>query len=283
MANANDLATIFAGFDRCEGHVLDSGGVAGGTSGTVASGAAGSPGFRVLAVKDAQNVGAPEPDAVPITGDDAYQSGFIFPSAQVRKFTLTAAVQGLDINGYLNSTSPYSVGNSEVGFLDATPFNTLSLCLVLTSQGKSAQGSDLGLGMFNGYIIPQIQGVPLGRQTMQERAAGINRIGFVENQSAQFPWGETFNINVHKISQAVLIPWTASYRVAIHRFTGDGATTIFGPLLYQPASTSTADVVVYKNGYKLTSGVTIQQTAQTVTIAGAPALNDKIVVYYQHL
>ena len=283
MANANDLAQVFAGFDRAEGHVLDSAGVIGGTSGTVASGAAGSPGFRILAAKDAQNAGAPDADAVAITGDDAYQAGFIFPSAQVRRFTLTASVLGLDINAYMSNINAYAVGNSEVGFLDANPFTTLSLAIILTSQAKSAQGSDLGQGMFGGYIIPQIQGVPLGRQTLQERQAGINRIGFVESQAAQFPWGETFKLGTHGIVTATLIPWMSSYRKALHRFTGDGATTVFGPLLYQPATTSLSDVVVYKNGYRQTSGITIQQSAQTITFAPAPANNDKIAVYYDHL
>lgn len=280
---ANDLASIFAGFDRAEGHVLDSTGIIGGTSGTVAVGAAGSPGFRILAVKDAQNAGSPDADAVPITGDDVYQGGFIFPSAQVRKFTLTAAVQGLDVNSYMNNISPYAIGNSEVGFLDATPFTTLNLALILTSQQKSAQGGNQGLGMFGGYIIPEIQGVPLGRQTFQERAAGINRIGFVESQAAQFPWGETFKLGVHQILSAVLIPWLSAYRKALHRFTGDGATTTFGPLLYQPATTSLSDVVVYINGYKQTAGITVNQSAQTLTFAPAPANNAKIAVYYDHL
>lgn len=282
MANANDLAVIFAGFDRMEGHVLDSAGVIGGTSGTVASGAAGSNGFRVLAAKDAQNVGAPDPDAVPVTGDDSYQGGFIFPSAAVRKFTLTAAVLGLDINSYMNNIAAYPIGNSEVGFLDASPFTTLPLALILTSQAKSAQGSDQGQGMFSGYIIPQIQGVPLGRQTLQERIAGINRIGFVESQAAQFPWGETFRLTIHGIQSAVLIPWMSSYRKAMFRATGDASTTVFGPLLYQPATTSLLDVVVYVNGYKQTAGVTVQQTAQTITFGSAPALNAKIVAYYDH-
>lgn len=279
----NDLAVVFAGFDRMEGHVLDSAGIIGGTTGTVSSGAVGSPGFRMLAVKDAQNIGAPEPDAVPITGDDDYQAGFLFPSAQVRKFVATMAVLGLDINAILNGSNAYAIGNSEAGFLDASPFTVLNLAILTTSQAKSAQGSDQGQGMFSGYIVPQIQGVPLGRQTMQERAAGISRIGFVQSKSAQFPWGETFTLGVHKILQAVLIPWISQYRKAMHRFTGDGATTVFGPLLYTPASSSLSDVVVYKNGYKFTSGVTVQTTAQTITISPAPASNDKIVVYYDHL
>jgi hypothetical protein len=279
----NDLAVLMAGFDRMEGHLTDSGGIIAGTTGTVASGAVGSPGFRVLAGKDAPNVGVPDADAIPITGDDDYQGGFIFPSAAVRRFIHTAAVLGLDINAIMNGSTAYAVGNSEVGFLDASPFTVLSMALILTSQAKSAQGADQGQGLFSGYIIPQIQGVPLGRQTLQERIAGISRIGFIESKASQFPWGETFTLGVHKITQAVLIPWISQYRKAFHRFTGDGATTVFGPLLYQPATTSLLDVVVYVNGYKQTSGITVQQGAQTITFAPAPATNAKIVVYYDHL
>lgn len=281
---ANDLAVIMAGFDRMEGQVLDTAGVIGGTTGTVAPGATGSNGFRVLGGKDAQNVGAPDPEVTPDTGDDSYLGGFIFPSAQARKFIHTAAVLGLDINGIINSTLPYAIGSAEVGFLDVQPFLTISMALILTSQAKSAQGSNLGQGEFSGYIIPQIQGVPLGRQTLQERAAGISRIGFVESQAAQFPWGETFKLGVHAVQTAILIPWIAPYRLAMYRATGDGSTVTFGPLLYQPASVNIAtDVSIYVNGYKQSAGVTVNQTAQTITFISPPANGSKICIIYGHL
>lgn len=280
---SNDLATIFAGFDRCEGHVLDVAGVIAGTAvAGPATGAAGSPGFRLLGIKDAANIGVPDPVDTPITGDDHYIGTFLYPSAAARKFTLTAAVQGLDINQILGNGNAMAIGNSEVGFYDNVPFAPVNVALIVTSQSKSAQGSNVGLGLWGGYILPQIQIVPLGRQTLQERAAGIMRFGVIESQGAAYPWGETFQQGVHGITQAVEIAWTANNRKAMHRFTGDGATTIFGPLLYPPATTSLNDVVVYKNGYRLTAGVTVNIAAQTLTFAPAPANNDKIAVYYDH-
>lgn len=279
---SNDLTTIFAGFDRCEAMVLDSAGVMSGVSPTLATGATGSSGFRLLAAKDAQNLGAPEPEVVAITGDDAYQGGFIFPSAQPRQFMLTAAVMGFDVNAYMGVGQPYAIGNAEVSVLDSTPFGPINLAMIVTSQQKSAAGSNIGVGLFGGHIIPQIQGIPLGRQTYQERAAGIMRFKFIMSQAAQFPWGETFRPNTNQINAnlATYVPWTANYRKAFFTARGDAATTTFGPHRYQAASTSLSDFVVYVNGYRRTANVTVNQSAQTFTFSVAPAASDKICVWY---
>lgn len=279
----NDLSFITAGLDRIEGQVLDTNGIIAGTTGTVASGAAGSAGFRILGAKEAQNIGAPSPDIVPVTGDDAYLGGFIFPSAAARQFALVCAVMGFDVQGYLGSGSPYNIGNSSVGFIDVSPFAPVNVALITNNQAKSQQAGNVGNGIWSGYILPKVQGIPLGRESMQERAAGAIRMAFIISPTDRFPWGETFNPSVHTISTAVYVPWSGNNRKAFQRFTGDNTTTVFGPLLYTPASSSLNDVVVYVNGYRRTSGITISTTAKTLTFSPAPASNDVIAVYYDHV
>lgn len=279
---SNDLAVIMAGFDRIEAHVLDSSGVIAGL-GNLLPGQS-SNGFRLLAVKNAPNIGVPNADTTAITGDDDYQGGFGFPSQQVRQTVAEFAVEALDVNGYLGGGSPYAIGNSEVGFLDASPFAPSNLAIIANGQAKSAQGANLGLGLFTGMIFPQIQGIPLGRQNMQERAAGNNRIQLIASKAAQFPWGETFQQAVHTIITAVQVPFIANNRKAMWAARGDGVTTVFPTdLLYTPASSSLSDVVVYKNGYKMTTGVTVSVANKRLTFSPAPANNDKLACYYDHI
>lgn len=279
----NDLSFITAGLDRIEGQVLDTNGIIAGTSGTVASGAAGSPGFRILGAKEAQNIGAPAPDIVPVTGDDAYLGGFIFASAAARQFALVCAVMDFSTQQYLGSGNAYNVGNSSISFIDVTPFAPVNVALITNNQAKSQQAGNVGTGIWSGYILPKVQGIPLGRETMQERAAGAIRMAFILSPSDRFPWGETYNQSVHGVQTSVYNPWSANNRKAFHRFTGDGSTTVFGPLQYTPASTSLNDVVVYVNSYRRTTGITVSTTAKTLTFSPAPSNNDVIAVYYDHV
>lgn len=279
---SNDLSWLGAGLDRVEGHVLDSNGYIAGTTGTVAGGAAGSPGFRLVGAQ-AFPAAAPSPVTVPIEGDDSYMGGFVYPSAAIRGAKLTAAVQGLDINQILGSGNSYNIGNSSIGFIDVMPFSPVNVALIVTSQAKSQQAGNIGNGIWSGVIIAKCQGIPTGRETFAARQAGAFAWEFVFSPSDRLPWGETFNPTVHGINTDIFTPWSANYRKAMHRFTGDNATLAFGPLLYTPASTSLLDVVVYKNGYRQTTGVTINATTKFITFGSAPATNDVIAVYYDHV
>jgi len=146
---SNDLSWLSGGFDRIEGHVLDANGIIAGTTGTVATGATGSPGFRIFGAK-AFPAAVPAPVTVPDTGDDSYLGGFVFPSAAVRAARLTGAIQDLNVNQYLGSGNAYAIGNSEIGFLDVTPFSPVNVMLITTAQAKSQQAGNLGNGIYSG-------------------------------------------------------------------------------------------------------------------------------------
>jgi hypothetical protein len=279
---SNDLQWITAGLDRIEGHVLDSNGIIGGTTGTVATGAAGSSGFRILGAKEAANIGAPAPEITPVTGDDAYLGGFIFPSGNARQFLLTAAVIDLQVGQYFGAGNSQNVGNSSLGFLDVLPFSLINVALITVSQSKSQASGNVGTGIWSGFILPKVQAFPLGRETQSERAAVASRWQFVISISDRLPWGETFTTGVHGIQQANYVQWSSNNRKTFHRFNGDGGTTVFGPLKYVPASSSLLDVVVYKDNYRQTSGITINTTTKQLTFTPAPGNNSVIAVYYDH-
>lgn len=277
----NDLQWVMAGLDRVEGMVLDSSGNICGTTSTAPTGAAGSNGFRILGAKEAP-VSAPDPTTVPVTGDDNYIAGFVFASDAVRSFILTAAVQDLNVAQYMGSGNAYAIGNSQVGFVDGQPFGPINVALLFNSQLKSQTPGNVGQGIWGGIIVPRAQGIPLGRQTSAERAAGIMRYSFTFSMADRFPWGETFNSSVHGVSQSSHMPWSANNRKAWFRATGNAALTTFGPLTYTPASTSLNDFVVYVNGYRRTANITVDTVNKQFTFTSPPANNDVIAVFYDH-
>lgn len=289
MAN-NVLKYIAAGFDRLEGQILDGNNIANGTSPStqVATGAVGSPGFRITGVKTSA-ITVPEPDVVPVTGDDSYLAGFIFPSANVRSFDIEAAIEDLTNITYFQQTKTYNIGNASVGVLDIPTPTLPSISLIAVSNAKSEQTGSVGNAQFAGVLIPVCQIFPLGRTTFSERAAGVFRARVVMTQGQAFPWGETFTTTNVGTTAGTVVEWSAPHRKAIHRFTGDNGTLTFGPLNYIPASTSLNDVIVYvvdaTTGVPTiqTSGVTINQAAKTLTFAVAPTTNSKIVVFYDYV
>jgi hypothetical protein len=99
----------------------------------------------------------------------------------------------------------------------------------------------------------------------------------------RFPWGETFNSSVHGVNSASMMFWSANNRKGWFAATGNNAILTFGPLKDTPASTSLLDVAVYVNGYRQTTGVTIDATNKTITFGSAPASNAVIAVFYDHL
>lgn len=278
----NVLEWITAGLDRVEMHVLDSNGVIGGTTGTVTNGAVGSPGFRLYGAKVAP-ITAPDPDTVPVTGDNVYLGGFVFPSAATRTFRLDGAISELNVNQLLGTGKTYNVGNSSLGFLDVTPFSPVNVALIAVSDAKSQQAGSVGQGLYGGIIVPKAQGIPTGRETMQERAAGMFRWTFIMSLTDSFPWGETFNATTHGVTGATYIPWSSTYRKSFHRFNGDNATLAFGPLQYTPASTSVNDVIVYLNGYRVYTGYTVSQATKMITFGSAPGTGVPICVYYDYV
>lgn len=278
----NDLQWVMAGLDNVVGMVLDSSGNICGTSSTAPTGAAGSNGFRILGAKEGAAT-VPPPEITPVTGDDSYLAGFVFPSAAARTFALTCAVQDLNVNSYMGNGNAYAVGNSEIGFLDVQPFAPVNVALLFNSQQKSQTPGNVGGGIWGGVIVPRAQGIPTGRETFAERAAGIMRYVFVFSIADRFPWGETFNSSVHGVNSASMMPWSGNNRKAWFRATGNGALTTFGPLTYTPASTSLLDFVVYVNGYRRTANITVDATNKQFTFTSFPANNDVVAVYYDRL
>lgn len=275
----NTYDFITAGLDRIEGWILDSNGVINGTSATTTKGATGNGYFRLYGAK-ALPLGVPEPETVPVTGDNAYLGGFVFPSAATRQFMLTAAVSGLKNNEYLGSGKFVNVGNSSLGFLDGKPFSPVDVALITVANAKSQQSGQVGQGLYTGYILAKVQGIPLGQETEQERAAGQFRYMFIVSLTDAFPWGETFNQSTHGYEAASYIAWSSNSRKSMFRFTGDGATQTFGPLPHTPASTDVNDIVVYVGGYRRYTGYTVNTAAKTITFTPAPADTASIVVYY---
>lgn len=279
----NVIQTIAAGFDRLEFGILDNNGFFAGATGVVTAGAVGAAPGRMKAVKVA-NPTVPNPDAVPITGDNDYQGGFIFSSNAVRAFDIEAAVDDFNIVAALQQTNVENQGDISLGLLDPEAANYPSVCLLLVSNAQSKMAGSGGVTGFSGLIVPKCQLVPLGRPQFQERGAASVKFRVVVNSTDRYPFGKTFTDATNGTTGTRFIPWTAENRISMMRFDGDAATTTFGnssATPHTPASSSLSKNRVFVNGLIQNAGVTPNVGARTITFGAAPAATP-IVWFYEY-
>lgn len=276
----NVKSLIAAGFEILEFHVLDSVGYASGATGTVASGATGAAAGRIKAVKT-MDIQVSDPEAVNITGDDNFQGQFIFAPNQGPSFIIEMAINNLTNDAVFQSTTVEDLGNISLGVEQPADPSYPDITLLAVSRAKSKEVGTDGVSQYAGVIIPKTQIVPLGRSGFNERGEATYRYRVIASTSDADPWGKTYTNATNGTTGAVIRPWSAANRVTTHRFTGDAATLAF-VLSQTPASTSLSDVIVFKDGLRMTTGVTVVVATKTVTFSVAPATGSKIVIFYEY-
>lgn len=277
----NVTQNIAAGFEILEFHVLDTTGYAAGSTGSVSSGGTGAAAGRIKAVKT-MDIQVTEPESKDITGDDNFQGNFIFAPAAGPSFTVETSIQNLTNDGVFQTTSVEALGDIDLGVTQPTDPVYPDVALLAVSRAKSKMAGSDGVSGYNGVIVPKCNIVPLGRSGYNERGEALYRYKVIASTSDADPWGKTYTNAIQGTTGAVIRPWTAENRVSIHRFTGDGSTTVF-TLSNTPASASISlKVIIFKDGLQVTSGVTVSTANKTLTFSVAPASGAKVVVFYEY-
>lgn len=269
---------ISAGVELAEFHVLDSGGYISGSTGTVASGAAGAAAGRIRGIQTA-SVTTPDDELVTIPGDDGVMGAFTFEPDTVPQFTIDVGVQDLDDEAAFQTSRVYQRGNLNMGILQPSGSTLVDMLVILTSKTKAKTPGSDGISRYSGYILPKVNARPKGRVEFAGRQGAVYRYACVANVSDTFGAGETMRADTFGTESGVIIPWTGLYRLTAHRFTGDGVTTAF-TLGKTPATSTAADFQVWINGVVQNSGYSVNTTTKVITFSPAPALNAKIVVAY---
>jgi hypothetical protein len=271
---------IAAGFERLDFMVLDSAGIGAGATGSVSSGAAGAACGRLLGVQTAEaKVGNAE--TVNIPGDDGNQGAFIFGPAEIPPFDIIVGVQDLSADAAFQTTTVFDEGSVSWGVLDPGLPVYVDVALIAVSRAKSKVSGSDGVANYSGILVPKCNLVPLGRVTFQGRAGAGFRYTVQPTRADAYPWGRTLKDSDQGAQNGVIFPWSAPNPITMHRWTGDGATTAF-TVGENFATAAVAECRVYVNTTIKLTGVTPSLGTKNVTITAAPALNDKVLAYYQY-
>ncbi len=278
----NVTELIAAGFERLDFMVLDSTGIAAGSTGTVSSGATGSAAGRILGVQTAE-IRIGEPSEVNIPGDDGSMGTFAFAPDTIPGFDVIVGVHNLTNDAVFQGTNVLSEGSMSIGVLDPTLPVYADLSLIAVSRSKSKLNASQGVANYTGVIIPKCQAIPLGRATFQGREGAGFRYRITPTRSSAYPWGRTLQdtSSGEGTSGGVIFPWSAPNPITMHRWTGDNTTTTFN--LGEKLATAAANEFRLYIGTTLTTGgLTLVAAATSWTIGSAPATNAKVVAVYQY-
>lgn len=274
---------IAAGVQLAQYHFLDSNGYIAGTTGTAAAGASGSAMGVILGIQSA-DVTVPEPDRVPIPGDDTTLGIFQFDSTETPSFTIDVGVHDLGIDAYAQGTNVVNDGDMTFGVLQPSQPTYRDALLILSSVSKSYESDSRGVSKWYHYVIPKVTMQPLGRVTIQGREGAAFRYACIANVSTTRGAGATMRTGTgfEGTESATILPFTSDNRITMQRYVGDNSTTVWN-LAKIPASSAIAKTRVYVNGVIRLSGVTISVAAKTLTITPAVATDLPIVVIHEYV
>ena len=237
---------IAAGFERAHYAVLDSAGVAIGTSTSLANGS--DSGVGKLEEIQTANIQIPEPQIVNVPGDDGVAGIFLFAPNEFPRFSIEAGAFDLTFDALVQSSTVYTVNDWELGAFQIDDPDYRQMMLLFSARAKSnASGSIGNPGWFN-LLIPKAHIVPLGPGGLRTGANALtNRYGVIAVRTDTYPWGEAFTNANQGTTGAVMIPFWTENRVALHTHMGDGADTTF-TLTYTPAAADGDKVVLWTTG-----------------------------------
>lgn len=253
-------------------------------SGATAPAAGNQDGSGMARLEGTKNVPIRQGDVVtvPVTGDDETLAIFAFDNEDLPNGTLQTAVLDMDFEAACLGLTLQEIGN--LAFLPSgapKDANRTTMCMIVQGRAKSRVSGSVGNSRYQGVVIPTATMVPLGRDAFQERAAGAYDYSITMNKGDRMPWGATLSDSLNGTEQAAYGVFTLGNPLHAMRWTGDASETVFN-LPYTPAGTSlTAEVLVFVEGVRVLSGVTVSATGKTLTWGSAPANNARLTCLYE--
>jgi hypothetical protein len=279
MATFNEH--LAAGTAYAFGWFIDSNGFpTGGTSSAPSQGAAGSAAFRIRGIKSASPT-IPDPERVPVTGDDTLLAEFQFASIATRGFNIEYSIESLTLLSRLLNTTIQTWGEARVALLDIPNPPDYNMGFILQGKAKKQDTGVAGQAAWSGIIMPLSTATPLGRSTFEERGAAVFRYSISPQIAGYDPFGITFGSAVYGQGGALggrYMPFDSEYPVTLHTWRGTGALSTF-TLDYQPVSA--AKTPGYSNRVALSTSSVSTTAPYSVTYGSTPAGAAAVVSVYE--
>ncbi len=230
-------------------------------------GATGSPAFNLEGIKTASPT-IPEPEIVPVTGDDDLLAEFDFSATTARSFQIEYSVEDLNILSAILGTNVVTWGEAKVSMLDIPNPPERNIGLIFQSRAKKRNLGVSGQKGWNGTIIPLATLTPLGRASYDERGAAVFRMQVTPQQAQYDPVGITIAAANYGSSGGRYQTFFTENPITLHTWRGTGVVTQF-TLQHRPITA--AKTPVWSNRVAATTNSVSTTAPYSATVSAAPA------------
>lgn len=272
---------ISAGFERLDYSFMTTGGIiTGGLVTTVPANGAGVGLSQFTGVQSADPT-IPEPEFVPIPGDDSVQGKFAFAPAATPSFTLTHGVNQLTIGALTESTINVAYGGITIRSLQPGAAVYKDVLLLFTRQAKEKGAGD-GISGYEHLVIYKSQLVTTSvPQAFAGREGAVYRSSVNTTTTAKRPWGETLSDVTHGTTTEVMFTFFDNYKWTFHNFTGDGIVTSV-TLEKTPVTVARTLAKRFDTGAALTVS-SVTPATKVAVLSAAPAAALSCIFFYAYV
>lgn len=261
---------IGAGYDRTEWGLVNTAGLVYGTSlnGPTAGDANGEPMKRLRGSRTLP-VTIPEPERVPVTGDNEVLAAFQFPGGELPNGILEVAVNNMDFNAIAQGTKVRTMGGYSMGSLAPNGNVYPTMCLNLLRQTSKQDAGETGLTGWEGVWIPRCTLTPLNAE-ITERTFNPYRYAVNINPSDRAMLGYSFTEGIDGATSMAMMDFEGDYPPHQDNWKGNAVRTAF-TLSYTPVTAT--DVMVALNGVLQTYTAHYTVAGNVLTMLTAPGSN----------
>ena len=220
------------------------------------------------------DISLPNARVIPHLGADRVLRTATLPTQESPSATLRVSDYRFDIQAILSAVTVGTVGEAKEFPLGTSKAGYEPVVGLLFYQ--QSQDLDTGALTWHAYIIPKARCI-LAPASMNGNAGEIT-YQVVPTPSTQRIWGKTLTLVDDKYVDATIFEYDCQGEPRVVGFIGDGVALDFLFPAGEPAL-DVAKIEVYKNGVKLTAGIT--PAVDKVTFTVAPLATDMITVFYE--
>ena len=231
---------------------------------------------RLLGIKEVP-LTTPDSEVVQSTGDDGLIAEFDFDSIETRRYIATMAVDDIYLLSYLTGAAVESIADGDWIADDILDAPERNVCLIHQARAKRQDATNKGLKAWQGAVVNLATAKYLGRDTYNERSAGIYRLSVTPQLATYKPWGQTI-VDGALVDASRFYKFRSQFPYTMQAFTGNNATPTF-ELDYKPVSVVKSLAVVERLARTISS---IDNVAPYgFTLSANPANNARGVILYQ--
>lgn len=276
LVNVNEW--LAGGFERAQLGVIDSSGYFVGKTTTTTT----LTGDGMIQLQDPKTANIPRRGTrrLAIEAGDKLAGTIQFPSIEEGAFTLEIARMNQSVAALTMGNKVYAEEEWDMNSFDPADITYQSVCLLFSRKALSKEAGQVGTGW---------EHLLLYNCTMNYNGPGEFRTGTNEatysydvvfNRSTKTPWGRTLSTANDGTTEDSGKQFFTQGKFTLHSFLGDNSDTT-AVLEYVPVSaTLNTQFMVYEDGVKATTGITI--SSSTVTWGAAPGAAERDVILYEH-